>query len=66
MLLGSMRASVRRGFPCLIVFNGEPRFDDESSLWTARYYASGEQCNDATGELERQGRAFRIAFWRIR
>ena len=65
-LIGQMRASVRRGFPCQITFNGEPQFDADSDLWNVRYYASGEQCDDASGELERQGKAFRVAFRRIR
>lgn len=66
VLIGKMRASVRKGFPCLISLKGEPQFDEDSDLWTARYYASGEQCDDASGELERQGKAYRIAFRRIR
>ena len=66
VLIGKMRASVRKGFPCLISLKGEPQFDEDSDLWTVRYYASGEQCGDASGELERQGKAFRIAFRRIR
>ena len=66
VLIGRMRASVRRGFSCLIVLKGEPQFDEDSDLWAARYYASGEQCDDASGELERQGKAYRIAFRRVR
>ena len=65
-LLGEMRASVRRGFDCLISFRGEPQFDDESSRWTVRYYTSGHQCTDAGEELERQGRELRVSFQRIR
>lgn len=65
-LIGQMRASVRRGFPCLISFNGEPQFDAESDLWSVRYYASGEQCSEASEELERQGKTFRVAFRRVR
>jgi hypothetical protein len=66
-LIATMRATVRRGFSgCQIVFNGEPQFDDESALWAVRYYGSGRQCEDASEELERQGRAFRVAFRRIR
>jgi hypothetical protein len=65
-LIGMIRASVRRGFGCLISFNGEPRFDDESSVWTVRYYASGQQCEDATDELQRQGRELRVSFQRFR
>jgi hypothetical protein len=65
-LLGDMRASVRRGFDCLISFRGEPQFDDESNRWTVRYYTSGHQCTDAAGELERQGRELRVSFQRIR
>jgi len=66
VLAGRMRASVRRGYPCQISFKGEPEFDEESSLWSMRYYASGEQCGDASDELERQGRSFRISFRRVR
>jgi len=66
VLIGRMRASVRRGFPCLIVLKGDPQFDEESDLWIARYHASGEQCADASEEFERQGKAFRIAFRRVR
>jgi hypothetical protein len=65
-LISMIRASVRRGFGCLISFNGEPRFDDESSVWTVRYYASGQQCEDATDELQRQGRELRVSFQRFR
>jgi hypothetical protein len=65
-LIGEMRASVRRGFACLIGFRGEPRFDDDSHVWTVRYYASGQQCDDAAEELQRQGRALRISFQRFR
>jgi len=65
-LIGQMRASVRRGFDCVINFRGEPQFDDESSRWTVRYYTSGYQCADAGEELERQGRALRVSFQRIR
>jgi len=65
-LIGQMRASVRRGFDCVINFRGEPQFDDESSRWTVRYYTSGYQCTDASEELERQGRALRVSFQRIR
>ena len=57
---------MRRGFACLLVFNGEPRLDDESHLWIVRYYGSGEQCSEAGEELERQGSAFSISFQRIR
>jgi hypothetical protein len=66
VLINRIRASVRKGFACQIVFNGEPRFDDASALWTVRYYGSGEHCADASDALERQGTAFRIAFHRIR
>jgi hypothetical protein len=65
-LLGQMRASVRRGFTCLLVFNGEPQLDDDTDRWTVRYYGSGDQCSEAGEELERQGRAFSISFRRIR
>ena len=58
--------SVRKGFACLISFRGEPRFDDESSLWMVTYYTSGQQCNDAAEELERQGRELRVLFHRMR
>jgi hypothetical protein len=64
--IARMRASVRQGFDCLISFNGDLRFDDESNLWTVRYYASGQQCNDAAEELERQGKALRLSFQRFR
>lgn len=65
-LIARMRSSVRKGFACLISFRGEPRFDDESSVWTVRYYTSGRQCDDAAEELERQGREFRVHFHRLR
>lgn len=65
-LIGQMRASVRRGFPCQITVNGEPQFDAHSDFWNVRYYASGQQCDDASSELERQGKAFRVVFRRIR
>jgi hypothetical protein len=64
--IGKIRTVVRRGFDCLIAFNGEPRFDEESSFWTVRYSTSGHQCGDAGEELERQGKALRIAFHRLR
>ena len=66
VLINRIRASVRRGFACQIVVTGEPRFDDDSAVWTVRYYASGEHCADAGDVLERQGRELRIAFHRIR
>jgi hypothetical protein len=65
-LIGTIRASVRRGFDCVISFNGEPRFDDDSSVWTVRYYTSGHQCEDAADELARQGRELRVSFQRFR
>jgi hypothetical protein len=65
-LIGRMRASVRQGYACQIAFKGEPQFDDETDLWKVRYYASGQQCEDASDELERQGRTFRVAFRRVR
>lgn len=66
VLIGRMRAVVRRGFACLISFRGEPRFDDESGLWTMPYYTSGQQCTDAAEELERQGKELRVSFQRFR
>ena len=65
-LINRIRASVRRGFACLIVFKGEPRFDEDSALWIVRYYGSGQHCGDASDVLERQGTELRIAFHRIR
>ena len=65
LLIGQMRASVRRGFDCLISFRGEPQFDDESSRWSVRYYTSGYQCAEAGEELERQGRELRVSFQRV-
>ena len=65
LLIGQMRASVRRGFDCLISFRGEPQFDDESSRWSVRYYTSGYQCSEAGEELERKGREFRVSFQRV-
>ena len=65
VLIGQMRASVRRGFDCLISFRGEPQFDDESSRWSVRYYASGYQCAEAAEELERKGRELRVSFQRV-
>jgi hypothetical protein len=64
-LIGQMRASVRRGFDCLISFRGEPQFDDESSRWRVRYYTSGYQCTEAGEELERKGRELRVSFQRV-
>jgi hypothetical protein len=61
-----MRAAVRRGFDCTISFSGEPRFDDESSLWTVGYTTTGYQCTEAAEELERQGKQYRVAFQRFR
>lgn len=66
VLINRIRASVRRGFACQIVVNGEPRFDEDTSLWTVRYYASGRHCADASDVLEREGTELRIAFFRIR
>ena len=65
-LIGRMRASVRQGYGCQIAFKGEPQFDDETDLWNVRYYASGQQCEDASDELERQGKTLRVAFRRVR
>ena len=65
LLIGQMRAAVRRGFDCLISFRGEPQFDDESSRWSVRYYTSGYQCTEAGEELERKGREFRVSFQRV-
>lgn len=65
-LIARMRSSVRKGFACLISFRGEPRFNDESSVWSVRYYTSGQQCDDAAEELERQGRELRVLFQRLR
>ena len=65
-LVGRMQSSVRRGFHCLIVSKGEPRFDADASVWLVRYYASGNQCEDATAELERQGRELGVLFVRVR
>ncbi len=65
-LASRMRASVRRGFPCLLVFNGEPQFDEEQDLWVMRYSGSGHECAEAGEELERQGKAFGVAFYRGR
>ena len=64
--IGRMRASVRQGYACQIAFKGEPQFDDESDLWNVRYYASGQQCEDASDELERQGKTLRVVFRRVR
>jgi hypothetical protein len=66
VLIGRMRASVRQGYACQIAFKGEPEFDEESDLWNVRYYASGQQCEDASDELERQGKSLRVAFRRVR
>ena len=65
-LIGRMRASVRQGYACQISFKGEPQFDGDSDLWEVRYYASGQQCEDASDELERQGKTLRVAFRRVR
>jgi hypothetical protein len=65
-LIGNMRASVRRGYPCQISFRGEPQFDADADVWAVRYYASGQECQGATEALERQGRAFGVAFYRSR
>src|SRR5262245_10421251 len=65
-LIGRMRASVRQGYACQIAFKGKPQFDDETDLWNVRYYASGQQCEDASDELERQGKTLRVAFRRVR
>lgn len=65
-LIGQMRASVRRGYACQISFKGEPEFDSDSDLWRVPYYASGQQCDDASDELERQGKTLRVAFRRVR
>lgn len=65
-LVARMRASVRKGFSCLIAFRGEPRFNDESTAWMVTYYTSGQQCDDAGEELERQGRELRVLFQRMR
>jgi len=65
LLIGQMRASVRRGFDCLISFRGEPEFDDDSSRWSVRYYTSGYQCAEAGEELERKGRELRVSFQRV-
>jgi hypothetical protein len=64
--IGQMRASVRRGYPCQITFKGEPEFDGDADLWRVPYYASGQQCDDASEELERQGKTLRVAFRRVR
>jgi len=64
-LIGQMRASVRRGFDCVISFRGEPQFDDESTRWSVRYYTSGYQCTEAGEELERKGRELRVSFQRV-
>src|SRR6185503_6191331 len=64
--IGRMRASVRQGYACQIAFKGEPQFDDETDLWNVRYYASGQQCEDASDELERQGKTLRVVFRRVR
>jgi hypothetical protein len=65
-LIGRMRATVRQGYACQIAFKGEPQFDDETDLWNVRYYASGQQCEDASDELERQGKTLRVVFRRVR
>ncbi len=65
-LIGRMRATVRQGYACQIAFKGEPQFDDETDLWNLRYYASGQQCEDASDELERQGKTLRVVFRRVR
>jgi hypothetical protein len=64
--IGRMRASVRQGYACQIAFKGEPQFDDETDLWNVRYYVSGQQCEDASDELERQGKTLRVVFRRVR
>lgn len=66
VLMGRMRASVRKGFDCLISFKDEPRFDDVSNLWIVRFYTSGYQCDDAAAELEHQGRELGVSFQRFR
>jgi hypothetical protein len=65
-LIGTMRAAVRRGYPCQISFRGSPQFDAAADLWAVRYYASGQDCQGASEALERQGRAFGVAFYRTR
>lgn len=65
-LIGKMRAAVRRGYPCMIVVKGDPQFEEDVDLWAVRYYASGQYCDDASAELERKGREFRVAFRRVR
>jgi hypothetical protein len=65
-LVGRLRATVRRGFPCQLSINGEPQFDADADLWIVRYYASGDECEAASAELVSQGKAYRIAFQRVR
>jgi hypothetical protein len=65
-LIGSMRAAVRRGYPCQISFRGNPHFNAEADIWAVGYYASGQECQGATEALERRGRAFGVGFYRTR
>jgi hypothetical protein len=65
-LIGTLRAAVRRGYPCQISFRGQPQFNADADLWAVGYYASGQECEGASAALERQGRAFGVGFYRTR
>jgi hypothetical protein len=65
VLINRIRGSVSGAFGCRISLRDEPRLDESTSWWTVSYFASGNNCTDATDELSRQGREVMIGFSRV-
>jgi len=64
-LINRIRSAVSGAFGCRISLRGDPQLDESTSWWTVSYFASGNNCGDATDELSRQGREVMIGFSRV-
>ena len=61
-LINKIRRSVGGAFGCRISIRDDLRLDERTTWWSVSYVASGANCGDAAGELNRQGREVMISF----
>lgn len=61
-IIRPMIRSVESAFLCRITVQGTPDINRVSGRWSVTYLASGDGCDDAAAELQRQGRPLQISF----
>lgn len=55
--------AVESKFACRVTLYGEPRHEEFSRRWSVNYSASGDDCEEASAELRRQGEELEILFF---